>query len=166
MYQELKLVGESSRSSASSGSFEFPALGSDVRFGCGSRSAWCFAEVFDGFSCLPRTHEENCFLSFRCSGSQLVQSDAFTSTSQDTGTSCSCESQSTHCQLRHLVLSPVVCDRPYHYSYLPLSSFLRHLSRQTPQRHWWPVHLAHEQSLQDYLVELRSSPPCQVSVQL
>lgn len=112
---------ETLRSSSTSGRFELSTLRHDS---WGLVLVWTHTEVSDGFSGVSWTSQDQSVLTLWSSDSQLVQSDTFTTSLDDSGSGTSGESQSSNSGLWQVKQSGVVGNGTNDNDSLGSSTFL------------------------------------------
>lgn len=147
---KVRLHLETSRSSSTSSSFELST---------GRQDSWGLTlvrtstEVSDSFSGLSWTSNDQSVLTLWSSNSQLVQSDTFTTSLQDSSSGTSSESQSSNGSLWEFENSGVVSDGTDNDNSLVSSTLLAQSSANSGDRDRRSVDLGQEQRLQDNSVE-------------
>merc|ERR1719245_206565 len=155
----------SSGSSPSSCSLELASLGSGEGFGVRVGNTGS-SEMLDSLTGLAGSLEEQSVLACGSSQSQLIKSDNFSSSFQDSLASLLGDSEGTDGHLWDLEDSDVIGDGSNNDSDLVSISGLLHVADQTGDGERRTVDLAHEEPLQDDLVELGLGSSGQEPVEL
>merc|ERR1719281_657272 len=155
----------SSGSSSSSCSLELASLGPGEGLGMRVGNTGS-SEMLDSLTGLARSLKEQSVLASWGSQSQLVKSDNFSSSFQDSLASLLGDSEGTDGHLWDLEDSDVIGDGSNNDSDLVSISGLFHVANQTGDGERGTVDLAHEEPLQDDLVELGLGSSGQEPVEL
>lgn len=161
MYLDLETL----RPSATTGTLEFPTLRLNIWL---LVLVWAETEVLDSLSGVLWTPEEEGVGTSWGSQSELVESESFTTGSNDTGTSSSGESESSDGDLWGLQQTVVIGDRTNNDNGLSLGLglFVANKSVDAGEGDWWAVDLGHEETSEDDLVEVGVGSASQESVEL
>merc|ERR1711948_149437 len=157
----VDLLFVSSGSSSTSSSFEFPARRSNVWFGVAFWSTWS-ASVFDGFSGVSWSLQQQSVLAQWSLLSELVQRDDFSTGFQNSLSGGFSDSKSGEFDFWHLVASGVVgdgSDANDGFAFLGVS-------RKSRERQRWSVLSGHKKSFEHDLVEFGVGSSGQESVEL
>merc|ERR1719245_1905926 len=155
----------SSGSSSSSCSLELASLGSGEGLGVRVGNTGS-SEMLDSLTGLAGSLKEQSVLASWGSQSQLVKSDNFSSSFQDSLASLLSDSKGTDSHLWDLEDSDVIGDGSNNDSDLVSISGLLHVADQTGDGERGTVDLAHEEPLEDDLVELGLGSSGQEPVEL
>eukprot|EP00216_Chloropicon_sp_CCMP2111_P002548 CAMPEP_0198236666 /NCGR_PEP_ID=MMETSP1446-20131203/2544_1 /TAXON_ID=1461542 ORGANISM="Unidentified sp, Strain CCMP2111" /NCGR_SAMPLE_ID=MMETSP1446 /ASSEMBLY_ACC=CAM_ASM_001112 /LENGTH=219 /DNA_ID=CAMNT_0043918525 /DNA_START=125 /DNA_END=781 /DNA_ORIENTATION=+ len=143
---------------------ELASLRAHEWLGVGVWDTWGPAEVLDSFTAVLWSPQQDGSSAGGGDESELIESQALSASLQNPLPSSLCEAKGANAELGHLVHADVVCDRADQDSNLAFLSF--HELRQLGQRQGRPINFAHEESLEDDLVELRVRAPDEKLVQL
>ena len=136
-----------------SGAHELPVLGADVEFGVAMRGSWGLAEMPVHLSALARTGEEDSATALGGVQGQLVKGEDLAPGLEDATPGAAAHWQSTHLQFGHLLDTNIVGYSPHDHSCFALPARKLHLPDHLGKGERWPVGAAHEQSLEDSLIE-------------
>ena len=136
-----------------SGALELPVLGADVEFGVAMRGSWGLAEMPVHLSALARTGEEDSVTALGGVQGQLVKGEDLAPGLEDATPGAAAHWQSTHLQFGHLLDTNIVGYSPHDHSCFALPARKLHLPDHLGNGERWPVGAAHEQSLEDSLIE-------------
>lgn len=117
------------------------------------RGSWGLAEMPVHLSALTRTREEDSATALGGVQGQLVEGEDLAPGLEDATPGAAAHSQSTHLQFGHLLNTNVISYSPHHHSCFALPARKLHFPDHPGKGERWPVGAAHEQSLEDNLIE-------------
>ena len=121
-------------------------------------------EVLDALTSVLRTSQQHGSCAGRASKSELIESQALTTSLDNSSTSSLSKSKSTDSESRNFEQPDVIGNAPNNHSSLMLLA--SHVSRQTGQREGCSIDPGHPQSLGDGGSELGVGPSCEKAVEL
>ena len=113
---------------------------------------WSEAKVFNSFSGILGSSEEQGVATSGSSQSKLIQSQDLSSSSKNTGTSCSSESKSGNTELGNSQETVIICNSTDD-DYSLVVGLLGCVGHNSGDGDWRPVDTGHEESAKDDLVE-------------
>lgn len=157
---------EAAALSASASSLELAALGANVGTRAGVGLSGSLSEVTVGRTGSAASLHQDGVLSLGGLEGQLIEGEDLTAGLENAFARAGGDVHGAERQLGDLVQTKIVGDGADNDGGLAIAAWLLHHARDAGDRHGWPVHAAHIQTLQDDLVELGVGSASQEPVEL
>jgi len=157
---------EAAALSASASSLELAALGANVGTRAGVGLSGSLSEVTVGRTGSAASLHQDGVLSLGGLEGQLIEGEDLTAGLENAFARAGGDVHGAERQLGDLVQTKIVGDGADNDGGLAIAAWLLHHARDAGDRHGWPVHAAHIQTLQDDLVELGVGSAGQEPVEL